>query len=78
MASILFNLLEEHAKNIQIGLSSESLQQLTLKDDDLLKLLGHFNQVAGGHEAEEFLLHSVDVVQNQLTEQVSFMIVRMR
>lgn len=70
MASILHSLLEEHRKNIQIGLPANQYP-LSIPNGDLDELLGHLRREAG-HEAEEFLLHSVDIAQHQFYEQVSF------
>jgi hypothetical protein len=77
MSTILRSLLEGYNKNIHIGLPATHHLALSVSDDDLHELFGHFQTVAG-HEAEEFLMQSVDAVQYQYTEQVSFVVISMK
>jgi hypothetical protein len=68
MTSLLLNLLEEHSRNVQIGLPTSALS-VCASEEELEELLAHFKR-EGSQDAEEFLVHALDVAQYQVMEQV--------
>jgi len=67
MTSTLLNLLEELNKNVASGLPAPQ-QPVCASDEELEELLAHMKR-EDSQEAEEFLVHSLDVAQYQYQQQ---------